>query len=233
MKFKYIFFIIIIFIFTSCYKKKNNQLAKNYYEQSLVEAEEKNFKKALQLVDKSLSESPTPQAYALKATLFYQINEFQESVSLFKKIIRDKETPSTMKADIMNNYSCALLALGKKEEAKDNWKILTKDKNYLSPEVAWFNLGLLEFYEASEKGFIPELAKDKLLNALRNFTNAISIATEYIDAYFYLGLTYLKLKDYAKAKEVVINLITKEPKHEAANLLLDEINKEIANRYQN
>ncbi len=194
----------------------------------MLEAEEKNFKKALQLVDKSIQESPTPQAYALKATLFYQINEFQESVSLFKKIIRDKETPATIKADIMNNYSCALLASGQKEEAKENWRILTKDKNYLSPEVAWFNLGLLDFYEASEKGFIPELSKTKLANALKNFSNAVAIASEYIDAYFYLGLTYLKLKDYERAREVVINLITKEPKHEAARLLLEEINKEIA-----
>lgn len=212
---KFIFLLVVtIIIFTNCCKKKNIYLAKNYYEQSLIEAEDKNYKKALQLLDQSIALYSIPQAFALKATLFYQIKEFSESLKLLKKIIDDKNTLPSLKCDVMNNYACTLLALKQHAQAEEIWKQLSIDKNYLSPEVAFFNLGLLSLNNTDNK---------QLHTSYYYFNKAIESAPGYIDAYFYLAKTLIYLQEYDKCKKILIFLLKLQPEHEQARVILREL----------
>lgn len=220
---KKIILISISLFLTSCSKRNNVNLAKNFYEQSIVEAQDGKLKNALQIINKSLEIKPDPNSYALKATILYQLKEYHESLPIFQKIISDKKILPTLKADLMNNQACALLAIHKESEAKLIWEQLISDKNYISPEVAWFNLGLLEFKESiNNKYNVSNLLKSKEF-----FTKATSLAPEYVDAYFYLALVLCYLKDYSIAKNLLLHLITISPEHEAGKNLLNQINKHL------
>ncbi|MDR3646876.1 MAG: hypothetical protein P4L22_05050 [Candidatus Babeliales bacterium] len=217
---KKIFFLSICLFISSCQKKQNVNLAKNLYEQSIIEAEDGNLKNALHIINKSIDMKPNLNSYALKATILYQLKEYHESLPIFQKIISDKKFSSTLKTDVMNNYACTLLALDKKHEAKEIWHQLVSDKNYLSPEVAWFNLGLLEFKE----GLSNNLNKTNLEKSKQFFSNAVNISSEYADAYFYLALVLFYLNELESAKKVTLSLLGISPEHEAGKALLNKIN---------
>src|SRR5438045_329767 len=118
MKNKFLVFFCLFILLPACKKKTNTRLAKNYYEQSMLEIEDKNYTKAMQLINKSIEIAPTAQALAIKASLAYQNKDYNESISLFKQIIKDNNASSTIKADVANNLACTYLAMGNFDEAK-------------------------------------------------------------------------------------------------------------------
>lgn len=210
---------------TSCSKKKGeNPLAKNYYQQSLIAAE-KNKREALVLIDKSISIEPTPRAYALKATLLHQINKYPESLELFEKVLQDPAAPATLKTDVSNNYACTLIALGQPEKAQEIWLGLTEDRFYLSPEVAWFNLGLLQLNGISQSATLSKKDTDQLEKAVTYFNKALKLNNDYIDCYYYLSLILIRLKRFEEAKQNLIQIVGLMPEHENAKELLHSIDK--------
>jgi thioredoxin-like negative regulator of GroEL len=68
--------------------------------------------------------------------------------------------------------------------------------------------------------------KEEIKTAAKYFSKALSISSEYIDAYFYLAVCYLYLKEFDKAKEIIATLLAIMPEHEAAKELLQQANKE-------
>lgn len=230
-------FIILVLILSGCAKKETNNiaLANNYIKEASYEAESGNYQKALYLADQAYKHNKTPQVNALRATLLYQLKNFNESSALFKKIMEDRETPSNLRADVKNNYAVSLLCLNKKDEAKKLWIELTSDRNYFSPEVAWYNLGLLEFNEALSKKAEKEESKKLQSNihfnrAEKLFEKAIDIASNYIDSYFYLALCQEQLDELEKAKENLLIILTKIDNHGPAKQLLERIDKQIHNK---
>lgn len=210
-------------LITGCAKKKfNSSLAHNYYQQS-VEVSEKNKREALVLIDKSIDLDPAPKAYALKATLLYQINSYQESLKLFEKVLNDRHAPATLKTDISNNYACNLLALGKTEQAQKIWLELTENRFYLSPEVAWFNLGLLEYGTVPPNQNLNSQETARLEKAIAYFKKAIHTNQDYIDAYFILSLALVRLNRLDDAKHQLIQLIGIMPDHDNAKELIKKI----------
>lgn len=218
--------LILCLTLSNCAKKNvtNINLAKNYYQQSL-EAAEKNKREALVLIDKSLQLDPTPRSYALKATLLYQINNYQESLSLFEKVINDKNAPTTLKMDISNNYACNLLVLGETDKARSIWLDLTSNRFYLSPEVAWFNLGLLEFATVPQNTKPNPTEIEQLQKAAAYFKKAIHASHDYIDAYFYLAITLIQLEEFDDAKNQLVEIIGIMPEHKRAMELLKTVDK--------
>lgn len=215
--------IILIVFLTSCAKKTNKvALAKNYYEQGLV-ASEKNNREALVLVDKSLSTNPTDRAYALKATLLYQIGKYKESLKYFEKVLSNKKAGKTLKADVSNNYACNLLVLNKKDAARKVWIELTSDRFYLSPEVAWFNLGLLILSNISDKEKYSKIDIAKLREATIYFKKAIKLNQDYVDSYYYLSLVLIKLGKIEEARQELIQVVGIMPEHETAQALLKQL----------
>jgi len=217
---------LVLFLLPACSKKKvNNSVAKNYFQQSLIAAE-KNKREALVLIDQSIEAEPTPRAYALKATLLYQTNNYAESLALFEKLMNDKTTPAHLKTDVSNNYACNLLAMGKIDKAKSIWLDLTNNRFYLSPEVAWFNLGLLELASVPEKSE-PLSTEDKAKLELAEvyFRKAVKINQDYLDGYFYLSITLIRLNKLEEAKQELIHVIGIMPEHQNAQNLLITIDK--------
>ena len=226
MKQKFIIIQLTLILLTACNKKKpNNNLAKNYFQQSLVAAE-KNKREALVLIDQSINADPTPRAYALKATLLYQIGNYQESLALFEKLMNNKSTPVHLKTDISNNYACNLLAVGQIEKAKKIWLDLTTDRYYLSPEVAWFNLGLLELASVPQdpSPLSPENRK-KLESAEIFFRKATKLNQDYLDSYFYLSIVLARLDKLEEAKQELIQVVGIMPEHKNAQDLLLSLDK--------
>jgi tetratricopeptide (TPR) repeat protein len=231
MKQKFIILNATLFLLTACANKKNQKagLAKNYFQQSLIAAE-KNKREALALIDKSIDADPTPRSYALKAMLLYQIGHYQESLVLFEKVINEKATPASLKTDAYNNYACNLLMVGQAEKAKKIWLDLTQNRHYLSPEVAWFNLGHLELLEVTsqpKKTVLDKNDHEKLTVATNYFKNSIQINSDYIDAYYYLSIALIYLEHFAEAKQTLIQVVAIMPEHENAQKLLQELNNKL------
>ncbi|HLB40930.1 MAG TPA: tetratricopeptide repeat protein [Candidatus Babeliales bacterium] len=192
-------------------RSPKSSLAYNYYHQALVAAE-KNPREALDLIEKSLLEQTLPRALVFKATLLFQVEKYLESVTLFEKIISDKRIPPTLKTDAKNNYACVLVALGKLAAAEELWRSLTADRHYLSPEVAWLNIGLLKLNQQDYRA------------AAQAFNQALRIANDYVDAYYYLALVLTRLHEWQTARQTLHNLLNIVPDHAAAQKLLSEIN---------
>lgn len=225
--------LLLPILFFSCAKKQPNlNAATSYLKEAAIEADAGNYQKALYFAEQAYKINPVAQVAALKATLLYQLKKFNESLDLFKKIIADPKTPSNIKADVMNNYACNLLCLDKKEEAKLVWQQLVSDKNYLSPEAAWFNLGMIEVGEGLRKRNSSE-EKVKLQaninfgTAIKYFENATDIACNYIDAYFYLAYCQVQLQKFDDAKKNLIIVLSKAPEHKPAADFLKQVDKKI------
>ena len=215
----------ICLILTAC--TKNGQRiaqAKNFYQQSLI-ASESNNREALILVDKSLELDHAPRAQALKATLLYQIGQYQNSLKLFEQIRQNSRTPKTLLADISNNYACNLLAVGNIAQASQVWLELTQNRFYLSPEVAWFNLGLLTYSQIPEKPKYDLNEINLLQQAGRDFQQAIKLNSDYIDSLLYLSLTLIRLQRYEEARQDLIQIIGIMPDHTQAKQLLKQLSQ--------
>ncbi len=205
-------------ILTGCTAKKDrSNLANNYYHQAL-EAAEKNPREALDLLEKSLAEQVIPRALIFKATLLYQTKEYTESLALFEKIIKDKSYPETLQTDALNNYACLLINMGKLNQAEKVWQQLINNKHYLSPEVAWFNIGLLN------------LNRKAFNKAAHAFNSAIRIANDYIDAYYYLTITLMEMGEWELARKTIMELIGQMPEHQAALELLEQLNQKLKSK---
>jgi tetratricopeptide (TPR) repeat protein len=199
------------------------QRAVNLYEEASFEAR-LNPKKALNIINKSLEFFATPKSLLLKATLLYSIKEYQESVALFKKIINDKNTPPAMRTDAMNNYACALYDMGNQDEAIATWSVLITDQNYLSPELALYNIGIshlkhaMELQSTKSKEFpmVLDKAEDALYCAQK-------ISRYFVDALFYLSQVYIMQGRKAEAKELLERVLAEAPEHALAKMILQKI----------
>lgn len=214
--------IALVVTLGGCRQTKNIALAKNFYDQSLLESNHLNYKRSLQIINESLKLSENPESLAHKAFLLYQLEKFNEAIEIYKKLSKDKKIPSPLKTDVLNNYACSLIQLKRHEEASMVWRELTNDPNYLSPEVAWYNLGHLELIES--KSSQEKNAHYK--KALHHFAKAIEISREYTDAIFYLAITQIMLGELSEAKHTLIDLISSFPNHKAARNVLEHLTED-------
>ena len=220
--------IIIITLLAQCGKqKKNEPLASNLFQQASLEAQHGNPKKALNLIEKSIEYKSTPNALLLKASLLYSIDALNESVALFKKIINDKKTPAAMKADALNNYGSVLYETGEVDQAHEIWSNLGINKDYLSPELAYFNLGVFHLREATTHKEGTDTYLKALGLAERYFQRALSISKHYTDAMFYLGQIYIRRNQLRPARDILIDILLESPNHETAKKLLVKIEQQL------
>ena len=205
---KYFSCVLLLFL-NSCTHQKQ-QLANNYYKQSLLELEDRNIKDALQLINQAVILNPIPQYLAFKANILYQLNAFQESLTLLEKIIKQKNISPHFKADLMNNYACLLNKSHQGAKAREIWLKLTKNVDYIAPEVAFYNLGL-------------QCLNENLEQARQYFMRAIQITPTYVDAIFFLCVVEAHLGHRDKAKKYLNKLLQITPEHRAAKRLLYQL----------
>lgn len=213
----YVIFIAYCMGFLSSCIRKSPQhriiIAQSYLRQGMVEIQHRQYKKAINLINRSLDCHPTTEARALKATLLYQIELFQESIALFKSLINDPTVSLPLKADILNNYACVLSKTGHEDQAEKIWQELLINQHYLTPEVAWYNRGRL-YYD-----------RHNFLQARIYFDEAVQLSPDYIDALWYSALCSYALKDYPVARAHILTIIEFAPNHRAALELLEQISR--------
>ena len=177
-----------------------------------MESETGNFKKALHQVNKAIETQKKPHYLAMKATLLYQIDDIDGSIALFKELIKNrKDIPSTIRAEAKNNLACVYMSIGKKSEAQEIWSTLLNDPDYLTPEVVYLNLALIQL---GNKNYDETV---KLLN------KSLDHAPEYVDALYYLALTRKNQKKYKKALRTISILNNYVAGHRGAERLKQQI----------
>lgn len=212
-----IFIACSIYFLPSCTRKSPKQrilIAQSYLRQGLVEVQHRQYKKAINLINRSLDCHKTIEALALKATLLYQIGLFTESIALFENLINDTTVSLPLKADILNNYACVLSNSNKRDDAEKIWRALIHNEHYLTHEVAWYNIGRLKYD-------MHDFAQARIY-----FDHAVHISPDYIDALWYSALCSYALKEYSLARKRVFTIIEFAPNHRAAHELLEQLSRQ-------
>jgi type IV pilus assembly protein PilF len=198
-------------IMSSC-KKSGHKIRKStiLYEQSIAQAAKGNMVSALQLINDAIELSPAWHLQASKANYLYSMRDFAQAAELFKKLRGRPDISHACYLELSNNYACALQQLADEQQAIRIWHEIGDDPSYLTPEVAWFNLGIIAWQEQE---------CDK---ALKLFNKALSRCPNYIDALFYQALILYQQQKIAAAYDTLKKLLIMMPEHAPAQMLLTQ-----------
>lgn len=203
-------------LLTACSKQKTNKIAQNYYKMAILELQEGggdrqySYKKALYNIEKALEVEEKSEYLALKGTLLFELGYDSLGESLFDKALLNADD-SKLKCEILNNKACLFAQVGmfnkqdfKVNQALDIWQKLERDKDYLTPEVAFFNQSKIFVYKNDYKN-----AKEKL-------QRAVQISPNYLDAHYYLALVHYNLLDTIAAQSELDAVLFLYPEHKGA-----------------
>ncbi len=218
-RFKFYFFILFIMFFCGCGKKKTNKIAQNYYKMAVLELQEQkngkhySYKTALGYIDKALLSDEKSEYLAFKSAILFELGHDTFSEQVLNQALSKADDPK-LKCEIMNNKACLLAKIGmyKEEDFKikmafDIWEELQDNKDYLTPEVSFFNQSKVFVFNNDYK-----TAKNKL-------ETAVSISPGYLDAHYYLALVNYNLEDYTAAKNELDTVLFLYPDHKGAQNL--------------
>lgn len=171
---KNIIFVLIIVV-TACKKptKNSNFLA----DQAYLEIKNGKNNKAIEILETALNKNYDSNLAALQGSLLFQEQKFSLAEKIFKKIL-DSDISESFKTEILNNLACCYAANNKKNDAKQIWLNLLNNNYYSMPEIANFNIGLMEFQN------------NEYLNAIKYLEKSLERDPEYFDARYYLALSY-------------------------------------------
>lgn len=194
----------LLLMLSSCQKKNNEAVGQTYYRLAVVEAQHGNeygYRQGLDYLAQALSHEKKPIYYALTGTLYFLLKHYAKSQWNFDQALAATTDP-TLRADILNNQACLHAQLGDYDKAKGLWDRLINDTSYLTPEVAFVNKGKCA------------VQHNDLAEAQRCFSQAITIAPQYSDAYFYRALTALRQQDHSLARQALATLTFADPCHQ-------------------
>ena len=208
MQKRFLFLVLFFLFLVGCGPKKNTKLGMEYYKMSLLELEDENsrshgYMRALEYVNRALEKDTKPVYLAHRATLLFLLGREDESCVCYREAL-SLPMNSCIRSEILNNQACLFASGGRVDEALSIFEGLESDKRYLTPEVALVNQAKI-YYERSEFG----KAEQKLVSA-------VSVAPDYVDAHYYLGLVCLSLHRHEKALESVDEVLRREPAHPGA-----------------
>lgn len=209
-----------------CGKQKNSDLARTYYKMSLLEINQEEsyvrdsaYKKALGHIDKAIEYDKKAEYLALKATILFKLGKEDEGYEYFEKALQ-LNVDSQVRAEILNNKACLLAHVGMKERNDEKiniaihiWDELKDNKDYLTPEVSFFNQSKVYMFKND-----PQKAKENLLIS-------IHLSPSYVDAHYYLAYVANQLNDVALAKDHVKIVLFLEPEHQGAAQLQEILQK--------
>ncbi len=209
---------VILFIPACAHRKKN---VEHYYAEAAKSAEAHNFPKAIEYANQAIMLQPSSRSFALKATVLYQNGKLQESKKTFEVALQQKNISPVTQTNILNNYAAVLARLGYNKRAQIIWQNLIKDKSYTTPEVAWFNLGILSWEESNRlKKKSPKRALRVAQAAVNLFSKAIAVEPAYVDAYFFKAQILVAYKKKKEAATLLKKVIALAPTHTRAQKML-------------
>lgn len=219
MKINLLFFTIVIGAFLGgCAKQETAKDADFWYKKSLQELRleqpgEIAWRKALTSIDQALSLDASRERYwVLKGSLLLKLGMPKMSVDAFEQALKCSKVPA-LRAEVLNNYACALAELGKEEKALARWEEALTTPSYVTPEVVHCNRA--QYW----------LHKKEYSKALSSLELAIQAGGEYSDAYFFKALTLYHLKRYSQAYDVLVVLLAFDPDYQPALALQQELKK--------
>ena len=238
--------IVVLLILSGCGSsfQQKKKIAQSHYRQASLEVREyqekesvNSLRKALNEIEKAIEIHQTSHALGLKGTILLQLGcidqskqEIKESLPYFERVFKDKNTTKARRADAKNNYATALYQLGKNKEAIAIWNELKTNSHYISPEVAFFNLGYAELNEAirlqQQKNDSKE-AEHHLENAVTCFRQSLAVSKEYIDALLFLTQALVGLKKLTEAHDTCLTILTINPDHQTALRWLKSIEERL------
>lgn len=219
---------------------KKKQLASTHFRQASLDVKDyqetrnvSSLRKALNEIDLAVAAQPNAQIFSLKATILLQLGELAQSKAVFERVVNDKKISHARRADARNNYATVLCQLGDVTRAQAIWFDLIGDSRYISPEVAYFNLGYSELNEARKAGYkagdqSTPAAVEHVRQAAGHFKNALSISREYVDALFFLGQSHIMLGELGAARDCMMSALTINPSHALAQTVLNQIEAQLA-----
>jgi type IV pilus biogenesis/stability protein PilW len=242
--------IIILFfsVFSACSSKENLQKQKEQADaqRNLGEAylRQGNYTAALRELLKA--EENTPDDYILHDDLglaYLYKGESDKAIYHFKKALAIKEDYAPARNNLGNAY------LEKKEwdKAIEQYKIVTSNLLYATPQFAYSNLGLAYYhkkeYRLSEKYFKEALkitpdfdralwgisqtyvATGRVSEAVEKLEFAVEKHPENLSLLYELGNTYVLKRDYRKAYGAYIRVVQINPDSPLADKALREANR--------
>lgn len=212
--------ILLFCIFVQgCQKKSIQYQAKEKYRlacsQLTGQRSERDYRQALGFVEEALVCHYAVEYEALKATLLLKLGCADESATSFQHALT-QAGDTTIAAEVKNNYACALAQQGDDAQAFEIWHHLVRDPHYVTPEVAWVNMGKWHVDHKDMK------------KAQHCFIQALNLEPTYVDAHFYAALTGYALGQKSFACDQATTLLALEPEHTGARRLLTMLdNKQV------
>ncbi len=163
--------------------KVNENLAKGYYLKSNIYRESGDTSKAISNLETAIEQDNKFESAFFDLGVIYACRKNPLAFDYYANVLKLNPGNEEVK------YARAKLLqdLGKTEEAISEYElIIGKNKNCVN---CFYNLGAIYL----------DVKKDNA-KALDNFTKAIALNPQYIEAYFARGYTYAKLKDKVNAK---------------------------------
>lgn len=216
-------YLILITLLAGCGKRPQQRAAEPLLQQANLEVGARNFHRALNLVEEALAIERTPQARALHGNLLYILGHTERAAQEFLDLAEDPKIKPAMRADLLNNAASALYRANKTNEAIKLWQELTTDRSYITPEVAWLNLGLAHL-DLAGKSLDSE---HRYQQAARYFEQALKISPDYVDALFYAAYTYSLEANWQRAHQLLDKLLTESPDHQLGQQLMQEVSVHI------
>jgi tetratricopeptide (TPR) repeat protein len=163
-----------------------------WYGKGTALAEQGNFPEAIRAFEASLKKKPDyPPAFSKLSAVYRELKDYKNALATIKNAI--KLTPRN--ANFYNEKWNILVQLKRNSEALST----INEAIVLSPRAAFY----------TNRGNTYDDLKD-YAKAITDYTKAIAINPESLEAYFNRGIIYAALKDYAKAiadytKAIAIN----------------------------
>lgn len=211
MKMQQIFLLFLACFCGGCGKKTIpvNKDADFWYKKSLQELRaekpgELAWRSALASIDQALAlDNKRDKYWVLRGSLLLRLKMPTLSVESFEQALVYAATPS-QRAEVLNNYACALAELGEEQAAFARWREALVVPSYQTPEVVYCNQG--QYW----------LHKKEYTKALAALDKAINLSIDYSDAYFFRALALYHLKQYTQAQEVLFTLLALDPDYQPA-----------------
>ena len=218
--------ISVVLISACALSESERKQASYHYQMGLSFLGENNIPNAL--IELTQAEKLTPDDPMLLNSLgqaYYKKNKYDLAEQKYLKAVSIKPDYSEARNNLGLNY----LAMKRWDDAARQFKLVTDDIFYPDQETAVINLARALYYKGDldkaltilrsvvandSRNPIARLdlgrvyfAKDKTDLAIEEYKKSITLQRDYANAYYHLGLAYLKNKDNAAAvtafKEVV------------------------------
>lgn len=250
MPFKLFFLIFPLFILISCASDPNHQTeaekkADIFYEHGTESLVGKNYSEALDALQKADQLTPN-QTKILNnlAMAYYFKGAHKEATQMLKKSLEVDPKNS----DARNNLASLYYEQGSMRDAEIEYQNVLKDLVYPKQFRTYYNLGLIklrqgklvearQFFEMSIKdnnNYCPahfELGRQEFIfgnyrNAVKKFNDA-TLGNCYNEpaSHYYLGLSFLELKEYKKARDKFEEVVSKFTEDELAKKSTAQLKK--------